>query len=57
MRNLMPLCKKCNATRGNEPIDPFEFYKYAPKEYILQCIKYEDEHKSKRRNLNGDSFL
>ena len=57
IRNLMPLCRKCNTARANEPIDPFEFYKYAPEEYILQCIEYEDEHKSKRRNYNGDVFL
>ena len=25
LRNLLPLCKKCNLARGNKPIDPFEF--------------------------------
>ena len=56
LRNLLPLCKKCNLARGNEPIDPFVFYKYAPEECIFQCIAYEKEYEDKRRNMNGDLF-
>ena len=55
-RNLMPLCKKCNLARGNSPVNPFEFYAYAPKKYIIQCIKYQNEYRDKRRNMNGDIF-
>ena len=55
-RNLMPLCKKCNLARGNSPINPYEFYAYAPKKYVIQCIKYQNEYKDKRRNINGDIF-
>lgn len=56
LRNLLPLCKKCNLARGNKPIDPFEFYKFAPKECIFQCIAYKNEYEEKRRNMNGDLF-
>ncbi len=56
LRNLMPLCRKCNEARGNQPINPFEFYTYAPKECIIQCIKYEKEFNRRRRNIDGDQF-
>lgn len=54
LRNLMPLCKKCNVARGNAPIAPYTFYKYAPKEVIDLCVQYENEFKRKYRTL-GDA--
>lgn len=44
LMNLMPLCKECNRTRGNKEINPFAFYKFAPKDVVYECIKYERKY-------------
>ena len=44
IKNLMPLCKKCNKERGDKAIDPFAFYIYAPKYACSECIRYEKEY-------------
>ena len=53
LRNLMPLCKDCNRTRDNKPINAYQFYKYAPKTIVDQCIKYEKEFTKRYRSM-GD---
>lgn len=40
LRNLMPLCSKCNKDRSSKFIDPDEFYCYAPPEAIEDCKAY-----------------
>ena len=41
-RNLVPLCKNCNLDKGCEMVNPKEFYSYAPKTVIRQCIRYRN---------------
>ncbi len=53
-RNLMPLCRICNHGRGSKPIEPEEYYIYAPEEAIQECIEYRDEFNGARRNMNGE---
>lgn len=55
-RNLMPLCSSCNKQRSSEPIDPKEFYKYAPSWAIEDCLDYEAEWSGKRRSLFDRMF-
>lgn len=52
-RNLMPLCRECNYARGNIPINPYKFYKYAPKHCIDDCVAYEREFNAKYNSM-GD---
>lgn len=40
-RNLVPLCRKCNQTRGSRLIVAAEFYIYAPEWVIQECEEYE----------------
>ena len=56
MRNLMPLCKECNIRRENYDIDPYRFYKYAPKDAQDQCIEYEKEFNAGRRSMGGQTY-
>jgi 5-methylcytosine-specific restriction endonuclease McrA len=56
MRNLMPLCKECNIRRENYDIDPYRFYKYAPKDALDQCIEYEKEFNAGRRSMGGQTY-
>ena len=56
MRNLMPLCKRCNKVRGNRKVDPVTYYVYASNEYIQQCIEYETEFNSQRRSMSGEEY-
>lgn len=53
IKNLVPLCKKCNKERGNKKIDPNEFYSYAPKHVIKDCLTYERIWKCNNKSLNG----
>lgn len=41
--NLMPLCEKCNRERNSEPVNPWEYYKYAKRHAIIECIQYKKE--------------
>lgn len=54
LRNLMPLCKECNQERGNDPIDPVVFYKFASNEIIQQCLDYEKRFIESHRNMEGE---
>jgi len=40
-RNLMPLCKSCNVNKGCCIVNPFKYYKYAPKKIVWDCIDYK----------------
>ena len=55
-RNLLPLCKNCNLDRGNETIDPTVYYKFAPKDVIRDCLKYEEELLHSHRSMSGDTY-
>lgn len=54
IRNLMPLCETCNKERGSSHINPFEFYRYAPKSEIFKCIEYAEDFKDGRRSMSGE---
>jgi len=53
-RNLMPLCRSCNMRRSDEPVDPWEYYRYAPKWAKRDCEEYEKEWRSFHTNLAGE---
>ena len=46
-RNLLPLCKTCNKSRGSNKINPREYYKYAEEWAIEELLEYEREFKEK----------
>ena len=52
IRNLMPLCKRCNQKRGTKPIDAYTFYKFASLQSVRKCIEYEDEFNHKYRSMS-----
>ena len=52
-RNLIPLCRKCNEARGNANIDPYDYYIFAPKKVITDCLKYETKLEAELITLDG----
>ena len=52
IRNLMPLCLDCNRERGTSWINPYEYYKFAPKSVIHKCIDYSEDLKAKYRTMS-----
>ncbi len=53
-RNLMPLCRKCNHDRGDMPVDPWEFYKYAPAWAKKACENYMRDWSDLHVNMAGE---
>ena len=56
IRNLMPLCKSCNVSRENFKIDPYQYYKFAPRAVIDQCVAYEKEFDDSHRSMGGTVY-
>lgn len=54
IRNLMPLCYKCNQDRASGAIVPQTYYKYANDLAIQELLDYIEEWKRGHTNSNGD---
>lgn len=54
IRNLMPLCYKCNQDRASGNIVPQTYYKYATDRAISELLSYIDEWKKRHTNAAGD---
>ena len=53
LRNLMPLCQRCNVKKDDSIICPASFYKYVIQELIREC----DDYKEEWRKENPDTVL
>lgn len=56
MRNLMPLCRKCNEARDTVPVDPAQYYAFANHEAICAAIQYEREFHASHTNALHEIF-
>lgn len=54
-RNLAPLCKTCNWSRGSEPVNPREYYKYAEEWAIQELLEYEKEFNAQYAPKEGET--
>ena len=55
-RNLMPLCEKCNKIRDTKKINPINFYKYANRQAIKDCLDYKKKWKMEHTNYLGEIY-
>ena len=56
LRNLFPLCVRCNRARSDLKVNPATYYKYAPRECIDACLQYEEEFLRAHRSMSGDTY-
>lgn len=54
IRNLMPLCYKCNQDRASGSIVPQTYYKYVTDRAIKELLTYIDEWKMRHTNAAGE---
>ena len=52
-RNLIPLCYDCNQARKSIKINPWKFYRYAPKGVKYRCIEYFYDWVWEKTSIDG----
>ena len=57
LRNLMPLCRKCNSVRGANNVKPARFYKYASRESISDLYAYRREWEASHMDSYGELIV
>ena len=56
IRNLMPLCRRCNEDKLSVEVTAGLFYPYATKEAIADCKSYKADWIQMRTNATGEVF-
>ena len=56
IRNLMPLCRRCNEDKRAKDINPYTYYKYAPEDVIKDCERYKREWRQARQSAAGHNW-
>lgn len=56
LRNLMPLCRRCNQHKGSTKINAISYYAYAPQEVLENCLAYKKEWEDKGKSAAGDLY-
>ncbi len=56
LRNLMPLCKKCNGSKSSVEVSVESYYVFAPQEVIEDCLEYKKEWEERGKSAAGDMY-
>ena len=53
-RNLLPLCRNCNKSKGSRLVQAKEHYPYLKSDYVMETEQYEREYQSASGGHSGE---